>query len=112
LDLARDLGSDRLTFRRLLHVILPNLPRESAFKRAVDPAGAAWGPAEYILADQYDALAGANWQRANEGAKTPTPTPKPYPRPGDPVVEQSEKQKRIAALQAQKQRALENKTGG
>lgn len=86
-------------------MVLPNLPRESAFKRSVDPTGAMWGPAEYIAADQYDALAAANWQRANEGEKSPSKRPDPYPRPGDRVVEQTEQQQKIAALKAQRDRA-------
>jgi hypothetical protein len=104
-DLPRDLGSDRLTFRRLLRVILPNLPRTSAFKQAIDPVGARWGHAEYLMADLYDVLSNANWQRANEGAKQPSPRPKPYPRPEAAVAEQTEQQQRIAALQAQAERA-------
>jgi hypothetical protein len=104
MDLS-DLGSDRLTFRKLLRVILPNLPRMSAFKRAIDPVGAQWGRAEYILADIYDALAAANWQRANEGTKTPSKRPDPYPRPGDETAKQTEQEQRAAAHLAMAERA-------
>lgn len=100
-----------MTFRRLLKVILPNLPRESAFKRSIDPAGAAWSRAEYILADVYDALSAANWQRANEGNANPSKQPKPYPRPGDVVVEQSEREQLNAALIAQGERTRAAEVG-
>lgn len=104
-----DLGSDRLTFRKLLHVILPNLPRESAFKRKIDPIGARWGPAEYLFADMWDALMIANWQRANEGKETPSKRPDPYPRPGDEVKAQTQREAREAALLAQRERALQRR---
>lgn len=95
-----------MTFRRLLRVVLPNLPRTSAFKQALNPAATAWGPAEYIAADLVDAVVIGNWQRENTGRDRPTERPAPYPRPGDVQQQLTEREERIAALQAQRERAL------
>lgn len=94
-----------MTFRRLLRVILPNLPRSSAFKRALNPVGADWTPTTYVLADMYDVLQGANWQRQNEGAKNPSKKPDPYPRPGDDEGKKSDEDRKMAVLLAQRERA-------
>lgn len=101
-----DLGSDRLTFRKLLRVILPNLPRESAFKRKVDPVGAQWGPGDYIAADVCDLLMLLLWQNSGNDK---APRPKPYPRPGDAEKKQAEQDARAAALMAQAERARKRK---
>lgn len=39
-----------------------------------------WSPTDYILANVYDALASANWQRAGDQHAE---RPRPLPRPGD-----------------------------
>jgi hypothetical protein len=65
-----------------------------------------------MIADVYDALAGANWQRANEGAKTPSRRPDPYPRPGDDTRTQPEQDQKIAVLLAQRERARARKAEG
>ncbi|WP_224284902.1 hypothetical protein, partial [Streptomyces sp. LS1784] len=60
-----------------------------------------WTQADYLLADIWDVLAGANWQR---GGDKHASRPKPYPRPGarssrrDPA-------ERAAALAAARDRA-------
>lgn len=109
----------------MLRVILPHLPPGSAFKRALNPGMAVWGPAEYILADLFDVLAGANWQRANQGEQNPSPRPAMYPRPAparqpvrppapgaEPVTELSSKEQRIQALLAQRERARARQAAG
>lgn len=115
-DLVADLGTERLTFRRLLRVILPNLPPTSAFRRAIDPDGSRWGEAEHLLAVVIDLLNLGNWQRQNAGSKNPSEKPKPYPRP-EQQAEIAEKQLsdrdlRIAALKAQGERARERQRSG
>lgn len=74
-------GTPRLSWRDLL-VIVQQSPRTSAPSREVNGAVAAWSVTDYLLADIYDVLANANWQRANAGKKSPSARPKPYPRPG------------------------------
>jgi hypothetical protein len=75
------LGSERLTWRDLL-VIVRHLPQDSALSRSMNGSISSWTVTDYLLADIFDALNIANWQRANAGKKSPSPKPKPYPRPG------------------------------
>lgn len=75
------LGTERLSWRDL-HVIVQNLPRESALARAMHGKDVLWGLSEHLLAEAIDVLALANWQRSNAGKRTPGPKPKPIPRPG------------------------------
>jgi hypothetical protein len=66
-----------LSWRRL-GVLLRWLPPGSAFHRAKDPDGWAWGLQEQLTANVADAVNGGNWQRSGgRGHK-----PKPIPRPG------------------------------
>lgn len=66
--------------------IIRNLPTTSAFGRAVDPE--QWRAEHHILANIFDALASANWQRGgDDGVKRPAP----YPRPGVPSEEDQER---------------------
>lgn len=76
-----DLGTLALSWRDLL-VIIRQAPLDSAYVRAKRGEAAHWGVAEYLLATVVDALEAANWQRGNQGAKTPSPRPKPVHRPG------------------------------
>lgn len=55
---------------------------DSATVRAeIGPAG-VWPIEAHLLAGLLDAAHGANWQRANQNARTKTPRPKRIPRPG------------------------------
>lgn len=70
------LGTEALSWRDL-KVITRNLPPGSALGRAMHPDSHAWGLTEQLLASAVDALAGANWQRANGKGPRPTPIPRP-----------------------------------
>ena len=72
-------GTDRLNWRDLWVIINLAAP-DSLVRRALDPDTYSWTRTNALLADIFDVLASANWQRA--GNKT-APKPKPYPRPGD-----------------------------
>ncbi len=76
-----DLGTESLSWRDLL-VILQNLPRTSAYARDTLGDDVMWGLGEQLLAIVADRLDVANWQRGNEGRKSPSPRPKLIPRPG------------------------------
>lgn len=100
-DLAA-LGIDLLDFwrgtlsPRRLEVLIRHLPPTSATKRAM----LKWHHStEDILADVFDVLAGANWQRAHSRER-PVPYPKPYPRPGDELRRQQEALAITAQLEA------------
>jgi hypothetical protein len=83
---------------RAIWVRVRMLPPDSAVKRAVDPHG--WRLEHYMLADIFDVLAGANWQRAGDGkAKRPGP----YPRPE--AIERAEHQRDRVAEMARQFRA-------
>ena len=71
-----DLGTQRLSWRDLW-VIVRQSPRGSALARSIHGQRAAWAQETYLLADIFDVLAAANWQRG--GGKGPKP--KPFPRP-------------------------------
>jgi hypothetical protein len=58
--------------------LIEHLPSDSATAFSVVGDPSRWGPGEYLLADVFDVLAAANWQRAGDKNKT---RPKPYPRP-------------------------------
>jgi hypothetical protein len=100
LDMARDLGTDRLTWRRL-GVLIGTLPPESATLREINgPEYSAWQTTDYLLAAVVDVLQGANWQRGGgKGAR-----PKPLPRPKSLLQlererrEHEEAQERVRAL--------------
>lgn len=64
---------------RQFRVLVEELPQQSRLVRAVHGELAGWTPEAAVLADVFDVLAAANWQRAG---KAGAPRPKPYPRPG------------------------------
>lgn len=66
-----------MTWRRC-RVLVENLPPECATAYAVVGEPARWGPSDWLLADIFDVLAAANWQRAGDKNRS---RPKPYPRP-------------------------------
>lgn len=76
-----DLGTRRLSWRDLL-VIVSNAPQHSALVRAKVGERSEWTLPVRMLADIFDLLAGANWQRSG----TKGNRPKPYPRPVDPAT--------------------------
>lgn len=74
----------------LRHVgtLIRALPPESSLVTSLPPAdrGTAprvprWSYTDWILADVFDVLAAANWQRVGDNRAK---KPKPYPRPTDP----------------------------
>lgn len=73
----RHLYTGELTWREL-GVYLRGLPPASRLRAALT-GSPPWTTGDHILADVYDVLTGANWQRS--GDRT-LPRPKPYPRPG------------------------------
>ena len=76
----RDLGSERLTYRRL-RVLLENAPRDSAFVRSVGGAAAVWSLTDHLLALAIDTLTLANWQRGGSKGKRPEPLERPGAKP-------------------------------
>ncbi|MFJ9443251.1 hypothetical protein ACIRRH_15475 [Kitasatospora sp. NPDC101235] len=91
-----DLGTGRLTWMELV-ALVRGLPPTSRLAAALT-GRPAWSRGEYLLADIWDVLASANWQR---GGDRHAPRPKPYPRPGarrDPA-------ERAAALAAARERS-------
>lgn len=81
IDLPRDLGSDRLTWRRL-GLLIRHLPPEAATVREVHGDKAMWTLDRMLMALIADYLAVANWQRGNAGKKNPPPAPRQIDRPG------------------------------
>lgn len=67
---------------RYLMVRIENLPAESSFKQAVAPEEMAWSIETHMLANIFDILASANWQRAVASGKKGVRKPKPIKRPG------------------------------
>lgn len=90
LDLLADLGTRRLTWRRL-GVLLRYLPRGSAYMQAIFGDRARWGPTDYLLASLIDIVQVGNYlaeiTASNKQLKGNTPrAPKAIPRPGDAAV--------------------------
>ncbi|MFF2612694.1 hypothetical protein [Kitasatospora sp. NPDC058046] len=96
-----DLGTGRLTWMELV-ALVRGLPPTSRLHAALsDRPGTPWTQAEYLLADIWDVLANANWQR---GADKHATRPKPYPRPGAASTRRDPAE-RAAALDAARRRA-------
>lgn len=72
-------GTDRLNWRDLL-VVIETADEDSVQGRLALGASAHWGITEHLLANVFDALNIANWQRGGGGMSK---KPKPMPRPGD-----------------------------
>lgn len=80
LGLRRDwLGTPALSWRDLL-VITRQTPQGTALHRAVNGERSDWTLPVALLADIYDVLNAANWQRSGGKGRRP----KPWPRPKDP----------------------------
>lgn len=62
--------------------LVAQLPRESAYVRAVAGEPARWGDVEHLLAGIHDVLAVVNRNIAQGSSRTPLPVPKKLPRPG------------------------------
>ncbi len=72
-----DLGTDRLSWRRL-GVLIANLPPESATVREIVGAEyGSWTTTDFLLAGVIDVLNGANWQRGGGKGSRPKPLPRP-----------------------------------
>lgn len=70
---------DRGEWRRAA-VLLSQLPADSRYVRAVQPA-LAWGPTEYLLAYIADSLAFLRFELTHQNGGRGGRKPKPYPRP-------------------------------
>jgi hypothetical protein len=81
IDLVADLGTDRLTWRRLA-VLIAALPRDSAYVLSVYGERARWGEMEHLLADLSDQMAGVSYLLAAAHFKGKPKPPQPRPRPG------------------------------
>lgn len=86
LDVWADLGTDRLTWRRLA-VLLRHLPRESAYVQAVGGDTVRWGDSEHLLAGILDVVQIGNFYTqvlaSDRRLKGDPKPPKPLERPGD-----------------------------
>lgn len=80
LDLGRDLGTPRLSWRRLW-LIIERLPETSALFAERNPDTYRWGLSEQLLAMVADALNIANWMNSEDGRRK-RHRPEPIPRPG------------------------------
>lgn len=75
----RDLITGAMTWRELACYV-KGLPQESRVAREMHGEVASWSTTDRILADVFDVLAVANWQR---GGNKNAPRPQAYPRPKD-----------------------------
>jgi hypothetical protein len=98
----KHLFTGELTWREL-GVFLRGLPPASRLRTALNGGQPAWTGEQYILADIFDALAQANWQRGGDAKKR---LPKSYPRPGDDRRGRDSAE-RIAAMADARERARE-----
>jgi len=89
LDLVTDLGTPRLTWRRL-RVLVERLPRSSALVRETEGSIVDWSTSDYLLARIATTLEWANWQRGGgKGDK---------PKPITPPKSKTEEERRHGAL--------------
>ncbi len=93
IDLPRDLGTERLTWRRL-ELLIRHLPRDSATVRRIHGPPPPWSVTDHLLASVIDVL---RWQGTATrrtladvtGAKGQREDfPKPIRRPGDEQQQQ------------------------
>lgn len=82
IDVCADLGTPRLTWRRLV-VLLNHLPRESAYVQAVGGDRLKWGDTEHLLAGVIDQQQVTNYLLTRANFKSNRAAPKPIRRPGD-----------------------------
>lgn len=81
LDLQRDLGTPRLTWRRL-RVLLGQLPRESGLVQRTGGDAVRWGAQEHLLASVVDELRIIDWHYVSSHSRKRVPSPPMIPRPG------------------------------
>jgi hypothetical protein len=81
LDLQRDLGTPRLTWRRL-RVLLGQLPRESGLVQRTGGDVVRWGSQEHLLASVVDELRILDWHYVSSHSRGRVPAPPLIPRPG------------------------------
>lgn len=81
MDIAKA-GEDGFSWERVLSLI-EQLPSTARFWKAQYPE-VQWTESEYLLANIFDAVNIANWQRANTGVKKTKQSkpPEPLDRPG------------------------------
>ena len=90
------MGEPGLSYERFERLV-NRLPSDSdffkdfkqAYPNSIIKKPATWTQTDFILADIFDVLAAANWQR---GKKSTSPKPTPYPRP---VQEKEEGENRV-----------------
>lgn len=89
IDLPRDLGTERLSWRRM-RLLIAHLPRESLTAVAVHGPPPVWGETEHLLASIVDTLRAEGWGLRATLIRLFTKSgdvgrqPKPMRRPGDP----------------------------
>lgn len=88
LDLVAELGTPRLTWRRL-GVLIARIPEDSALARSLaGPEAALWTPERHLLAGAIDSLGvvaylvGGLLVGLGSVKENPVPQPKPIQRPG------------------------------
>ncbi len=91
IDLPRDLGTERLSFRRL-ELLLRHLPADSVTARRLHGPPPAWGAVEHLLASVIDVLQVQGWATRGAvlgagGVRQNEDRPKPIRRPDDPKPE-------------------------
>lgn len=86
IDLQADLGTPRLSWRRL-GVLVRQLPREAGLPQAVHGDSVAWGTVEHLLATLCDLTIQGNWNFVQSKSRKELPPAKLLRRPGqkDPV---------------------------
>lgn len=80
IDLGRDIGTGRLSWRRLW-LIIERLPETSAVFRERNADSWRWNLPEQLLATACDLLAIGNWMQSEDGRKNRN-RPKRIERPG------------------------------
>ena len=106
-NLFADLGTDRLTWRRL-DVLLRHLPRESSFVQAVGGDAARWSDSEHLLAGVIDVLQVGNYLTTRAHFKGNPPKPKPIRRPGESTTSGPPKRAKRPYTQAEMKAVLDN----
>lgn len=104
IDLPEDIGTERLTWRRLA-VLLKRMPKESCIAATFTPKEEkGWDMDTMLLAEAVDRLGMSIYMlghlslaHSKKGTKNPVEMPKPVPRPGV-VSEVKKKNKGMKAL--------------
>ena len=81
-DVARDLGTERCTWRRF-RVLLEALPAESRYSQAVGGPQVAWTFDQHLLVTLIDAGRELTYVTVQSRSRRRIARPKPLPRPTD-----------------------------